>query len=364
MTIEAAANPGPTVGDYDPFRRGPCPAGVRTVTAPDSARKRSFPVEIWYPAAPPHAGQDLDPQTQDCFSVPGRDRSRRQMAVRDAIAKPGSYPLVIFSHPSGYHRRAASFLCTHLASHGYVVAALDHSELVAPELARREGETSEQRAARADAWIASRVPDARFLLDYLLERVSGQWGIHLDPSRIGILGHSFGGWTALATTAVDQRIRAVVALAPAGSSRPKPGILPVRLTFEWGRDVPTLYLVGESDTMTPLAGMYELFERTKVTKRMLILRRADHSHFMDDIEQEHELVRQMPFTGELAWIPKEMRPIAELCSEQQAQLFVRGLTVCHLDAALRGQELAQRLLAGDLQAMLKDRGVASIAHQP
>ncbi len=359
--MEAAANPGPPIGAYEPFLRGPCPAGVRTVSALDSARQRSFPAEIWYPAAAAHAGQDLEPQTQDCYRVPGRDKSRRQMAIRDAVAKPGSYPLVIFSHPSGYHRRAASFLCTHLASHGYVVAALDHSELVAPELARREGETSEQRAARADAWIASRVPDARFLLDYLLQRVSGQSGIHLDPARIGIVGHSFGGWTALATTAVDQRIKAVVALAPAGSSQPKPGILPVKLSFEWGRDVPTLYLVGESDTMTPLAGMYELFERTQATKQMFILRRADHSHFMDDIEQEHELVRQMPFTGDLAWIPKEMRPIAELCSEQQAQLFVRGLTVCHLDATLRGQKPAQRLLAGDLQAMLKDRGVAALA---
>ena len=362
MRMEAASKPGLAIGAYDPFLRGPCPAGVRTVSALDGARQRSFPCEMWYPAAAQHAGQDIEPLTQDCFSVPGRDRSRRQLAVRDAVAKPGSHPLVLFSHPSGYHRRAATFLCTHLASHGYVVGALDHSELVAPELARREGETSEQRAARADAWIASRVPDARFLLDYVLERVSGQSGIQLDPARIGIVGHSFGGWTALATTAVDRRIRAVVALAPAGSSYPKPGILPVRLTFEWGRDVPTLYLVGESDTMTPLNGMYELFERTRGTKRMFILRRADHSHFMDDIEREHELVRQMPFTGELAWIPKEMRPVAELCSEQHAQLFVRGLTVWHLDATLKGQEPAQRLSDGDLQAMLKGLGVGAIFH--
>jgi predicted dienelactone hydrolase len=358
--MEAAPKPGPAIGPYDPFLRGPNPAGVRTRTALDGARKRSFPCEIWYPAAAQHAGEDLEPQTQDCFSAPGRDRSRRQMAVRDAVAKPENHPLVIFSHPSGYHRRAATFLCTHLASHGYVVGALDHSELVAPELARREGETSEQRAARAEAWIASRVPDARLLLDFMLERVNGQSDIQLDPTRIGIVGHSFGGWTALATTVVDRRIRAVVALAPAGSTQPKPGILPVRLAFDWGRDVPTLYLVGESDIMTPLAGMYELFERTRATKRMLILRRADHSHFMDDIEREHELVRQMPFTGELAWIPKEMRPIAELCSEQHAQLFVRGLTVCHLDATLKGQEPAQRLMAGDLQAVLADRGVAAL----
>ena len=49
-----------------------------------------------------------------------------------------------------------------------IVAGLDHSELVAPELGRRDFETSEQWAAGAEAVIASRVPDIRFLLDYLL----------------------------------------------------------------------------------------------------------------------------------------------------------------------------------------------------
>jgi hypothetical protein len=141
---------------------------------------------------------------------------------------------------------------------------------------------------------------------------------------------------------------AVVALAPGGSSRPKPGIIPVKLTFSWSRDVPTLYLVAENDTSLPLAGMYEIFERTPATKQMVILRRADHLHFMDDVEEMHETVRAMQFPAELAWIPKEMRPIAELCSGEQAHLFVRGLTLCHMDARLRRQEEAQRFLAVEM----------------
>src|SRR5258708_1199892 len=106
---------------------------------------------------------------------------------------------------------------------------------------------------------------------------------------------------------VEGGIRAVVALAPGGSSRPKPGILPGELTFAWGRDVPTLYLVAENDVMTPLAGMHELFERTPATKRMVILRRADHIHFLDDVEREHEAARSMKWAGALAWISEEMR---------------------------------------------------------
>ena len=348
---------------YDPFARGPYPVGVRTIDARDPQRNRPFLCEVWYPAAAQHVGEDTAPATQDAFTVPFGETPRLQMAVRHAAAHPGTYPLVVFSHSSGQHRRMASFLCTHLTSHGYVVAALDHSEVVAPELARRENETEEQKRARVRAWVANRVPDIRFLLDFVLS--SGlESDLHLEPTQIGIVGHSFGGWTALAATGEDTRIRAVVALAPGGSSRPKPGIIPATLTFAWNRDVPTLYLVAENDTMTPLAGMYELFDRTPSTRQLMILRRADHMHFMDDVERSHELVRTLPWTAELAWIPKEVRPIGELCSGAQAHVFLRGLTLCHMDAYLKREPAAVRFLAGDITTELERRGVEAITHAP
>jgi dienelactone hydrolase len=342
---------------YDPFVRGEFPVGVRTIEVFDTARERPFTCEVWYPATAEHAGQDIAPETQDSYTVPLSDTPRSQSAVRDAAAERGIYPLVIFSHSSGGNSRQSTFLCTHLSSHGYVVAALNHSELVAAELARKSVETDEQRAARWEAMIASRVPDIRFLLDQLLGGTAWNSEAKIDPARVGIVGHSFGGWTALAAVDVEPRISAVVALAPGGASQPKPGILPVKLTFNWGRDVPTLYLVAENDASLPLAGMYELFQRTPATKRMVILRRADHMHFMDDVEIMHEAVRAMPLAGELAWLPKEMRPIAELCTGEQAQLFVRGLTLCHMDATLKQQTEARRFLDGDIEAELAARGV-------
>ena len=322
---------------YDPFVRGRFPVGVRTLQALDAVRDRLFPCEIWYPAV---------------------------AAERDAAAESGAYPLIVYSHPSGGNRRAATFLCTHLSSHGYVVAAVDHSEIVAPELARKDGETQEKKAARVEAVMANRVPDIRFLLDHLLHGRAWDSEAQLDAKKIGIVGHSFGGWTALAATEAERRIRAVVALAPGGASKRKPGILPAKLTFAWGRDVPTLYLVAEDDVSLPLAGMYELFERTPATKHMVILRRADHMHFMDNVEEMHETVRAMTFPGELAWIQKEMQPITELCSGEQAHVFVRGLTQCHMDATLRREEDARRFLAGDIKAELAARGVDVIAHKP
>ncbi len=350
-------------GEYDPFLRGRSPVGVRTLEARDQARNRLFTCEVWYPAASSYAGQDLDPKTQDCFTPRPKGTERSQSAVRDAAARSGIFPLIIFSHHSGGHRRASTFLCTHLSSHGYIVAALDHSEVIAPELARRDGETEEQKKARWQAVIASRVPDVRFLLDHLLN--SGAWNAaaKLDPARIGIVGHSFGGWTALATPEVDHRIKAVVALAPGGNSNPRPGILPVKLTFHWGRDVPTLYLVAEKDVPLPLAGMHELFDRTPATKQMIVLRRADHLHFIDDVAPEHEAVRTMPMPAEVAQMQTEMLPMADLCSGEQAHLWVRGLTLAHMDAALNRRQEAQRFLAGDIEDELAKRGVEVFAHK-
>jgi dienelactone hydrolase len=301
-----------------------------------------------------HAGQDLASQTQDVFPVQGTRRG--QAAVRDGVARPGTYPLVVYSHLSGGHRRAATFLCTHLSSHGYVVVAMDHSDVVAPDLQPVPGQSAAQRAALVQAWIANRVPDVRFLLDHLL---GGGWEspAALDPSRIGIVGHSFGGWTALAAADSEPRIRAVVAHAPGGSSRPRPGIIPCTLAFASGREVPTMYLVAELDTFTPLTGMYELLARTPAPRQMIILRRADHLHFIDDVEQAHEATRATSFPGEAAWIPQAMPPIGHLCTEEQAHLFVRGLTLCQLDATLRQHPQARRLLAGDVTALLTDRGI-------
>ena len=311
---------------YDPFSQGPLAIAARTIYAEDKARRRVFPVEIWRPAA-----------------------------------HPETCPLIVYSHHSGGSRRSATFLCAHLASHGYIVAALDHSETVAKELARRDGLTAEERAAVAKAIVAARVPDIRFLLDQMLGAASGGEP-PVDAGRIGIVGHSIGGWTALAAPEVEPRIRAVVALAPGGASNPRPGILRANLTFAWGREVPTLYLVAENDVPLPLAGMYELFQRTPEPKKMFILRRADHLHFIDNVEQQHEAVRNTPLSGaEWDWMIQEMLPISELCSGEQAHAFLRALTLAHMDAALLDRQEARAFLSSGVETELAHRGISAMA---
>jgi predicted dienelactone hydrolase len=352
---------------YDPFARGSLPVGVRTFQWSDAARNdRPLTVETWYPAAEAHRGQDLVEATRDHYELLPGFPPGWQEAVRDAGARAGSFPLVVFSHGFGAHRRQSAFFCTHLASHGYVVAAMDHTgntvfEIIQEMMAAQMGSPPPDAAALLAELMPARPADVSFVIDRLLAGAAdGVPGI--DADRIGMSGHSFGGWTTLMAAARDRRIRAALPLAPAGGWSPLPSHpLTEALDFAWGRDVPTLFLVADSDTLLPLRGMHELLERTPSRKQMVVLTNADHMHFCDQIDQVHELFRMMP-PPIFDQIAKSIRPIGELCPPEGAYRFVRGLGLAHMDAHLRGVEPAARLLAGDLIAILRAQGVtASLA---
>jgi predicted dienelactone hydrolase len=352
--------------EYDPFARGPFPAGVRTLRLVDPDRAgRTLPVEVWYPATDAYAGRDVDPATRDAYGlIPGLPPTW-QDAVRDAALRPGRCPLVLFSHGYGGHRRQSTFLCTHLASRGYVVAAVDHAGNTVLDVFRavmqmlQSGGRPYDSRAVLEEFVVARPADVRFTLDQLLDGGGGEIGALIDRDRVGMAGHSFGGWTTLMVTGRDRRIRAALPLAPAGGAGPAPAApLTAALDFAWGRDVPTLFLVADRDTVLPLSGMHELYARTQsVTKKMVILQKADHMHFCDRVEDVHEMFRQMPHDPIFASIQPLIPPISELCGGAQANEMVRGLGLAHMDAHLRGDESAARFLAGDVAAALQARGI-------
>jgi dienelactone hydrolase len=346
---------------YDPFARGPYAVGVRTFQWTDAARdQRVLPVEVWYPATDAHRGADVAVATRDQYElIPGFPPGWQE-AVRDAAARGDRAPLVIFSHGFGGHRRQSTFLCTHLASHGYVVASMDHTgntivETMQAILAKQMGEPQPDIDVLVPPLMAARPPDASFVIDRLVAGVDGVPAV--DAARIGMTGHSFGGWTTLMTVGRDARIRAALPLAPAGGWSPLPTEpLSAALDFAWERDVPTLYLVADRDTLLPLRGMHELHGRTRGSKRMVVLENADHMHFCDRIEEIHELFRMMP-PPVFDSLVQDILPIAQLCAPDSAYDFTRGLGLAHMDAHVRGVEAAAAFLAGDLAATLAARNV-------
>lgn len=342
---------------YDPFTRGPHPVGVRTFELERDGRR--VPVEVWYPASDAHAGADLDPSTQDSYSLMLGAPAATQAAVRDARpavdATAGVAPTVVFSHGFAGHRRQSTHLTTHLASHGYVVAAPDHTGNTTPEVMGwmlGVGAPTDMTAYTAET-AANRVGDASQTLDGLL---GGDFGVTGAASSCGISGHSFGGWTALATTAADPRIRAALPLAPAGGDG---GVLAGpddprvvmrdRLDLSWDRPVATLTLVAEGDTVLPYAMMTDLLATAPAIERLVVLKKADHYHFCDNAEAVHDLMATAMGEG--------AKPSTELVPGDHAHAMTTALGLAHFDASLRGNPAAAAFLAQDLVAMFADRGV-------
>ncbi|MBT3867883.1 MAG: hypothetical protein HOF19_08210, partial [Gammaproteobacteria bacterium] len=174
------------MSEYNPYTRGPYPVGTRQFNWTDTERNHSLPVDVWYPATKAYEGKDLDPATQDRYEmVPGMGEAVQQ-AVKDAEAESGQRALVVFSHGFGGERRQSTFLCCHLASHGYVVAAMDHVGNTTANMISGEGAAGDPEVI--ERFVQSRPCDVSFVIDQML---AGESGLEIIPEQIGMSGHSF-----------------------------------------------------------------------------------------------------------------------------------------------------------------------------
>lgn len=336
---------------YDPFRRGEHPVGVRTVQLADAARGRELAVEVWYPAAAAHAGEDTAPATRDSYLMMEGFPSAWQLARRDAAPAPAAgagRPLAVFSHGFAGHRRQSTFLCTHLASHGWVVVSTDHSGNTFKDVAITGTLPSR------DVWnasIAARPAEVRLLIDAAAD---GRLGVTADTSRVAVVGHSFGGWTAVRAVPTDDRIAAIAALAPAIAH---PLLREALDLAAWTRPVSTLVIAADRDSLLPLADLEASFRQLPPPATLVVLESTDHMHFCDGARQIHEIFRAMPVPPVVLACP--LPPFDELAPAKHGYEATRGLVLAHLDASIRGRPEAVAIAGGDLAAMLAARGIAA-----
>ena len=272
--------------------RGTYPVGMRTLDfinnnqvdvlkskeGVDPLYNRPLKVEVWYPAVLKQGekeivtydqvmGQFNDPKRPIIpFTFSGR-------AARDAAPQlaDGSFPLVIVSHGYTGSRLLFTYLTENLASKGYVVVSIDHTE------------STFKDAAAFTSTLLNRAKDDLFILNKIAE--SGKPGSKsflsglVDADHTALVGYSMGGYGALNAAGAgyskiaaalfanfsggsksidvrttdhpefkashDPRIKAVVAFAPWGMERGVWDSLGLQ-----GLKVPSFFIAGSQDDIS------------------------------------------------------------------------------------------------------------------
>jgi dienelactone hydrolase len=214
---------------------------TRTETfSDDPTVKRKLVIELFYPAKENvHAryvvyAEDIMQEWvlglyQSGFPVHDIVELQKQLThtIKDAQIKKEHkpYPVILFSHGYAGLRSSYTSYYEELASHGYIVVAISHTyfskvtkfpdgTLIPAHYAnagQQHMETEEKSCAQQTIWL----DDVKAVLSYLEtihQDSSHPFFQAFDFQNCGMIGHSFGGSTAMQMCRHDARIKAAINL--------------------------------------------------------------------------------------------------------------------------------------------------------
>ncbi len=160
--------------------------------------KQAAPAQlIGVPSLPDLAQTGPQTVTAETFTITDVERDRA-MPIDLYLPETPNAPLIVFSHGLAGDRKGFAPMIQHLASHGYAVAALDHPGSNTEQFIALLSGSAREIAKPTE--FTERPRDVSYLLDELTRRneANGILAGRLNMSKVGIIGHSFGGYTALA----------------------------------------------------------------------------------------------------------------------------------------------------------------------
>lgn len=153
------------------------PDPVAGLPGEEEAGERSLRLAVWYPSSEETLGEEI--RYGGVFL--GEDVVE---GAAWAEAPSAGFPVAVYSHGHQGYAEASSFVAAHLASHGWVVLAPDHT-----------GNTTFDGSDRETAIYIQRPHDLSAVLDAALAgQLAELGGVALDAEAVVALGHSFGGY--------------------------------------------------------------------------------------------------------------------------------------------------------------------------
>jgi dienelactone hydrolase len=316
----------PTVDAPELAPRGSYPVAVRTIdlvnpqqvdilnldpkTGKAPLYNRPLKIEIWYPAVIP-AGVEERTSYEAAMpfpSGPGVPKTFRiaGKALRDAQpVSSKSFPLVVVSHGYPGSRTFLTYLTENLASKGFVVAAIDHTDSVWGDI------------RPFPSTLFNRASDQLFTIRALTEQASTPGNfLHglVDAASVAIIGYSMGGYGAVTSAGAGYSKNSVLAkgLPPAFSGLPPeysegllagspkfaarmlPNLKAIVAISPWGAQppynswdaeglagirIPSLFIVGDQDDVSGYElGVKRVFEGAVNSDRcLLVFENARHN---------------------------------------------------------------------------------------
>lgn len=274
------------------------------------SQDRPLRLEVWYPVSKNKTGaaavyRDVT-RTGIPFAIQGD--ALRDVMLTDSKTDTTAYPLVVLSHGYTGYRTIMYYLGEHLASHGYVVAAIDHTDSTHAEV-----DIAKAPFAGFFSTLLNRSRDQQFVLSYFKQKNSRLQNL-VNAEQAAVIGFSMGGFGAINTIGgcynftpstvaaftgttdsaaqaqiqqllnscaggqytdvkVDASWKAAIAIAPWGGQH--------QLFAESALakiTVPTLYLAGDLDDISGYNGIKWLFDNTgSADKYLLTLHQARHN---------------------------------------------------------------------------------------
>ena len=241
-----------------PFNDVPKPSGNRDIgtqslelvdsnrlewfTDPPNDQRRIM-IQIWYPTDESNGEKELyidygnvriDALADQFDYNPSLFRNLTKIktnSIKKAFpSKDSSFPLIIFSHGLGGNRTQNTIMVEELASHGYVIVAIEHAydanisifdngDIADYRSGINYQRRHSQKITPEEFWairlpqLKTRSKDVSFVLDAIeLGNFPAKLIEIIDLDNIGIFGHSFGGATSIYSSYYDNRIDACVNL--------------------------------------------------------------------------------------------------------------------------------------------------------